>query len=135
MSVVGHRPERQEFVDELRKHIAYYDERHSVRPSITGWAQVKNRYGSSVEDAVRKLEYDLFYLKNMSIVFDCAIILETFRIVTTGGQFLGQNVDTSTFFAACRRASLNYEANVFKNLRGDSAGSCAGELQPFTGGA
>src|SRR5438067_13835556 len=72
MSLVGPRPERPEFVDELRKHISYYDERHSVRPGITGWAQVQYRYGSNFEDAVRKLEYDLFYLKNMSIFFDCA---------------------------------------------------------------
>lgn len=84
MSLVGPRPERPEFVDELRKQISYYDERHSVRPGITGWAQVKYRYGSNVEDAVRKLEYDLFYLKNMSIFFDCAIILDTVRIVAIG---------------------------------------------------
>lgn len=84
MSLVGPRPERPEFVDELRKQISYYDERHSVRPGITGWAQVQYRYGSNFQDAVRKLEYDLFYLKNMSIFFDCAIILDTVRIVTTG---------------------------------------------------
>jgi sugar transferase (PEP-CTERM system associated) len=84
MSLVGPRPERPEFVDELRQQISYYDERHSVRPGITGWAQVKYQYGSNVEDAIRKLEYDLFYLKNMSIFFDCAIILDTVRIVTTG---------------------------------------------------
>jgi lipopolysaccharide/colanic/teichoic acid biosynthesis glycosyltransferase len=84
MSFVGPRPERPEFVVELRKQIAYYDERHSVRPGITGWAQVKYKYGSNVEDAVRKLEYDLFYLKNMSIIFDCAIIVETVRTVMTG---------------------------------------------------
>jgi sugar transferase (PEP-CTERM system associated) len=84
MSLVGPRPERPEFVDELRTQISYYDERHSVRPGITGWAQVQYRYGSNVEDAIRKLEYDLFYLKNMSIFFDCAIILDTVRIVTTG---------------------------------------------------
>jgi len=84
MSLVGPRPERPEFVDELRKQISYYDERHSVRPGITGWAQVKYRYGSNLEDAVRKMEYDLFYLKNMSIFFDCAIILDTVRIVISG---------------------------------------------------
>jgi sugar transferase (PEP-CTERM system associated) len=84
MSLVGPRPERPEFVEELRKEISYYDERHSVRPGITGWAQVKYRYGSNMEDAVRKMEYDLFYLKNMSIFFDCAIILETVRIMITG---------------------------------------------------
>ena len=84
MSLVGPRPERPEFVEELRKHISYYDERHSVRPGVTGWAQVQYQYGSNLEDAIRKLEYDLFYLKNMSISFDCVIILDTVRIVTTG---------------------------------------------------
>jgi sugar transferase (PEP-CTERM system associated) len=84
MSLVGPRPERPEFVDELRKQISYYDERHSVCPGLTGWAQVQYRYGSNLQDAVRKLEYDLFYLKNMSIIFDCAIILDTVKIVITG---------------------------------------------------
>jgi len=85
MSFVGPRPERPCFVEELRKAIPYYDERHSVRPGITGWAQVQYSYGSSVEDAFKKLEFDLFYLKNMSITFDLAIIFRTIRIVT-GGQ-------------------------------------------------
>jgi lipopolysaccharide/colanic/teichoic acid biosynthesis glycosyltransferase len=84
MSFVGPRPERPEFVEQLRKHIPYYDERHSVRPGVTGWAQVQYHYGSSVDDASRKLEYDLFYLKNMSPLFDCAIILNTIGIVLTG---------------------------------------------------
>jgi sugar transferase (PEP-CTERM system associated) len=85
MSFVGPRPERPFFVDQLREHISYYDERHSVRPGLTGWAQVQYRYGASVEDTYRKLEYDLFYLQNMSIFFDCAIILKTIRTVL-GGQ-------------------------------------------------
>jgi sugar transferase (PEP-CTERM system associated) len=84
MSLVGPRPERPEFVESLRQHISYYDERHSVRPGVTGWAQVQYSYGSTVEDAIRKLEYDLFYLKNLSPFFDCAIILDTVRIVLTG---------------------------------------------------
>lgn len=84
MSFVGPRPERPVFVDILRKEISYYDERHSARPGLTGWAQVRYPYGSTVEDAYRKLEYDLFYLKNMSVPFDCAIILETVRTVLTG---------------------------------------------------
>jgi sugar transferase (PEP-CTERM system associated) len=84
MSLVGPRPERPEFVESLRQHISYYDERHSVRPGVTGWAQVQYNYGSTVEDASRKLEYDLFYLKNLSPFFDCAIILDTVRIVLTG---------------------------------------------------
>jgi lipopolysaccharide/colanic/teichoic acid biosynthesis glycosyltransferase len=84
MSFVGPRPERPIFVDELRKRISYYDERHSVRPGLTGWAQVSYTYGASVEDAFRKLEYDLFYLKNLTILFDCSIILRTCRIVVMG---------------------------------------------------
>lgn len=85
MSFVGPRPERPEFVRELRQTIPYYDERHSVRPGITGWAQVQYRYGASFEDAFNKLEYDLFYLKNLSITFDLAILLQTVRIVFCGG--------------------------------------------------
>jgi sugar transferase (PEP-CTERM system associated) len=84
MSLVGPRPERPVFVDQLRLNIPYYDERHSVRPGITGWAQVKYHYGSSVEDAYRKLEYDLFYLKNVSVLFDCAIVIQTIRTVLGG---------------------------------------------------
>ena len=83
MSFVGPRPERPVFVAELGNHIPYYDERHSVRPGLTGWAQVQYPYGASVEDAYRKLEYDLFYLKNMSVFFDCAIIFKTIRTVLT----------------------------------------------------
>ncbi|HLI83420.1 MAG TPA: TIGR03013 family XrtA/PEP-CTERM system glycosyltransferase [Bryobacteraceae bacterium] len=85
MSFVGPRPERPVFVEQLRRAISYYDERHSVRPGITGWAQVQYRYGANVEDAARKLEYDLFYLKNMSPLFDLAIVLKTVRIVVAGG--------------------------------------------------
>jgi exopolysaccharide biosynthesis polyprenyl glycosylphosphotransferase len=84
MSFVGPRPERPEFVEELRKAIPYYDERHSVRPGLTGWAQVQYSYGASVEDAANKLEYDLFYLKHPSLTFDLAIILQTIRIVLSG---------------------------------------------------
>jgi sugar transferase (PEP-CTERM system associated) len=84
MSFVGPRPERPAFVAALREEIPYYDERHSVRPGLTGWAQVQYPYGASVDDAYRKLEYDLFYLKNMSGLFDCAIIFQTIRIVLAG---------------------------------------------------
>ena len=84
MSFVGPRPERPVFVERLRNAISYYDERHSVRPGLTGWAQVQYTYGASTEDALRKLEYDLFYLKNMSLIFDCVIILKTIRIVLAG---------------------------------------------------
>jgi len=84
MSFVGPRPERPEFVEELREVIPYYDERHTVRPGITGWAQVQYEYGASVEGASRKLEYDLYYLKHMSALFDLRIILQTVRTVLSG---------------------------------------------------
>jgi sugar transferase (PEP-CTERM system associated) len=84
MSLVGPRPERPSFVEDLRKRISYYDERHTVRPGLTGWAQVRYRYGSDLEDAVRKMEYDLFYLKNMSLSFDLTIIVDTVRTVLAG---------------------------------------------------
>jgi sugar transferase (PEP-CTERM system associated) len=84
MSFVGPRPERPEFVEELRAAIPYYDERHTVRPGITGWAQVQYEYGASVEAACRKLEYDLYYLKHMSALFDIRIILRTIRTVISG---------------------------------------------------
>jgi exopolysaccharide biosynthesis polyprenyl glycosylphosphotransferase len=84
MSFVGPRPERPEFVEELRTAIPYYDERHTVRPGITGWAQVQYEYGASVEAACRKLEYDLYYLKHMSALFDIRIILRTIGTVISG---------------------------------------------------
>jgi sugar transferase (PEP-CTERM system associated) len=84
MSFVGPRPERPEFVEELREAIPYYDERHTVRPGITGWAQVQYEYGASVEGAFRKLEYDLYYLKHMSTLFDLRIILHTVKTVFSG---------------------------------------------------
>jgi sugar transferase (PEP-CTERM system associated) len=84
MSFVGPRPERPHFVDKLRKVIPYYDERHSVRPGITGWAQVKFPYGSTLEDAEEKLEFDLYYVKHMSLLLDVAIVLETLKVMLLG---------------------------------------------------
>jgi sugar transferase (PEP-CTERM system associated) len=84
MSFVGPRPERPHFVDKLRKVIPFYDERHGVRPGITGWAQVKFPYGSTIEDAEQKLEFDLYYVKNMSPLLDVAILLETFKVMLLG---------------------------------------------------
>jgi len=84
MSFVGPRPERPEFVQELTRTIPYYNQRHTVRPGITGWAQVKYQYGASVGDAVEKLQYELFYIKNMSISLDIYIIFQTAKIVLLG---------------------------------------------------
>ena len=81
MSFVGPRPERPQFVDQLSNEIAYFNERHRVKPGITGWAQINYPYGASVEDAREKLKYDLYYIKNQSLVFDLVIILQTVRIV------------------------------------------------------
>jgi sugar transferase (PEP-CTERM system associated) len=81
MSFVGPRPERPHFVDQLKKEIPYYNQRHSVKPGITGWAQIRYQYGSSVADTVEKLQYDLFYIKNMSIVLDLFILFQTVKIV------------------------------------------------------
>jgi sugar transferase (PEP-CTERM system associated) len=84
MSLVGPRPERPHFVEKLRQVIPYYDERHTVRPGITGWAQVKFGYGSTIEDSERKLQFDLYYVKNMSLFLDLAIVLETAKVMLLG---------------------------------------------------
>ena len=81
MSFVGPRPEREYFVKQLEDLIPYYTIRHTVRPGITGWAQVCYGYGASVEDAVEKLNYDLFYIKNMTTLMDIMIIMRTIKIV------------------------------------------------------
>jgi sugar transferase (PEP-CTERM system associated) len=81
MSLVGPRPERPEFVQGLTKRIPFYGQRHVVKPGLTGWAQVRYTYGSSVEDAMEKLQYDLFYIKNMSIGLDLFIIFKTIQTV------------------------------------------------------
>lgn len=84
MSFVGPRPERPVFVRELRAQIPYYDQRHVVRPGLTGWAQVKYPYGASVEETLEKLEYDLYYIKHLSMTFDLTILIETVRVMFTG---------------------------------------------------
>jgi sugar transferase (PEP-CTERM system associated) len=81
MSFVGPRPERPEFVSDLTRLIPYYGQRHIVRPGLTGWAQVCYTYGASTEDALQKLQYDLFYIKNLSIGLDLYIIFETIKTV------------------------------------------------------
>lgn len=85
MSFVGPRPERDVFVKELEKQIPHYRERLFIQPGLTGWAQVRYSYGSSANDALRKLEYDLYYMKHMSVLLDFFILLETVRTVLIGG--------------------------------------------------
>ncbi len=84
MSFVGPRPERPEFVDELSKKIPYYDLRHTVKPGLMGWAQLKYPYGASEEDAKNKLEYDLYYTKNHSLMMDVLIMIQTVEVVLLG---------------------------------------------------
>jgi len=81
MSLIGPRPERPEFVDQLDDLLPFYAVRHSVRPGLTGWAQVRYRYGNSVEDALMKLQYDLYYVKHRGPVLDALIVLHTIRVV------------------------------------------------------
>ena len=81
MSFVGPRPERPIFVNELEKKIPYYSMRHTVKPGITGWAQVFYPYGASEEDALRKLEFDLYYIKNLTLRMDLWVIFQTVKIV------------------------------------------------------
>jgi len=81
MSFVGPRPERPSFVNELKETIPFYDVRHSVKPGVTGWAQVRYSYGASVEDARKKLQFDLYYVKNHSLFLDLLILVETVRVV------------------------------------------------------
>ncbi len=84
MSFVGPRPERPYFVDELKQDIPFYTERLVVKPGITGWAQINYRYGASKEDAIEKLQYDLYYIKNISIYLDILILFRTIRVVLLG---------------------------------------------------
>jgi lipopolysaccharide/colanic/teichoic acid biosynthesis glycosyltransferase len=81
MSFVGPRPERPEFVADLTQQIQFYGQRHIVRPGLTGWAQVRYTYGATTEDALQKLQYDLYYIKNLSIALDLFIIFETVKTV------------------------------------------------------
>ncbi len=88
MSIVGPRPERPEFVKTLTEKIPYYRQRHCVLPGITGWAQINYKYGDTLEDTVAKLEYDLYYLKNMTLSLDLYIIFHTIKamLLSRGAQ-------------------------------------------------
>lgn len=84
MSLVGPRPERPFFVDQLTRDIPFYAVRHSVKPGVTGWAQVSYHYGSTVDDSIQKLQYDLYYVKNHSLFLDLVILFQTVGVVLTG---------------------------------------------------
>jgi len=81
MSMVGPRPEREHFIRSLTEKIPYYDQRHIVKPGVTGWAQINHPYGNTEEDALAKLQYDLFYVKNQSVLFDLSVLVTTIRTV------------------------------------------------------
>ncbi|MCU1267669.1 MAG: sugar transferase, system associated [Acidobacteria bacterium] len=84
MSFVGPRPERPHFVSQLAEEIPYYEQRHLIAPGLTGWAQIKYPYGASIADAREKLQYDLYYIKNQSLVLDAIILFETIKIIMFG---------------------------------------------------
>ncbi|GFO66570.1 glycosyl transferase [Geomonas limicola] len=84
MSFIGPRPERPEFVEDLKRDIYYYSKRHTIKPGLTGWAQVRYPYGATVEDAIEKLRYDLYYIKNLSFLLDTQIMFETVKVVLFG---------------------------------------------------
>lgn len=81
MQFIGPRPERKVFVDELNSILPFYNVRHLIKPGVTGWAQVKYKYGENFEDSIRKLEYDLYYIKNRSFTLDLRIIFKTITTV------------------------------------------------------
>jgi lipopolysaccharide/colanic/teichoic acid biosynthesis glycosyltransferase len=84
MDFVGPRPERPHFVSQLAEEIPYYEQRHLIAPGLTGWAQIKYPYGASIEDARQKLQYDLYYIKNQSLMLDAIILFETVKIILFG---------------------------------------------------
>jgi len=92
MSFVGPRPERPEIITQLAREVPFYEERLMVQPGITGWAQVSYPYGASAKDARHKLEYDLYYMKHMSLFLDVFILLDTVRIVILGGATAARRV-------------------------------------------
>lgn len=112
MSLVGPRPERPEFVVQLAEQIPYFQERLMIQPGITGWAQVKFPYGASIEDTRKKLEYDLYYMKHMSVLLDLFILLDTVRTILTGG--MGQGARDAAPHYHTRRAQVDTEAAAIK---------------------
>ena len=81
MSFIGPRPERPFFVEQLQDAIPYYQERHRVKPGISGWAQLNYPYGASIEDSKEKFQFDLYYIKNYSLFLDLIVLIQTFRVV------------------------------------------------------
>ena len=116
MSFVGPRPEREEFVKELSKTIPYFSERLLINPGLTGWAQVCHPYGATVEDARRKLEFDLYYLKNMGLVMDLFVILDTIKIVLLGGASRRRGDELAEFENKLRDARQQVRSSWFEKI-------------------
>jgi exopolysaccharide biosynthesis polyprenyl glycosylphosphotransferase len=110
MSFVGPRPEQSQLVDWLDHQIPFYRERLLIQPGLTGWAQVQYPYGASVEDAARKLEYDLYYMKHMSLFLDFFILIETVKIVLLGGVRVDHNLAYSKFREDLHRSGAHETA-------------------------
>jgi exopolysaccharide biosynthesis polyprenyl glycosylphosphotransferase len=108
MSFVGPRPERPHFVAELQDKIPYYSQRLAVRPGVTGWAQVRYGYGATVEDAIEKLEYDLYYIKNMSTFLDFLIILSTMHKVIFAKVSVQTGTEGNTWLS-CSQQDINIQ--------------------------
>lgn len=121
MSFVGPRPEQPEFVEQLARSVPWYRERLLIQPGLTGWAQVRYPYGATVEDAARKLEYDLYYMKHMSLLLDCFILLETIKIVVFGGVPSGRGDDYAGFRAELK--PMEEESGPRQAERGEAAGA------------
>jgi exopolysaccharide biosynthesis polyprenyl glycosylphosphotransferase len=121
MSLVGPRPERPEFVEELAREIPYFQERLMVQPGITGWAQVRYPYGASIADASRKLEYDLYYMKNMSVFLDIFILLDTVRVVLMGGLREEHKQAAPRYESSQRATSINLAAMPASQTSGRQA--------------
>ena len=99
MSLIGPRPERPEFYQQISQKIPFYELRHLIRPGLSGWAQVNYPYGASVEDAANKLSYDLYYLKNFSFLLDLLILFKTIRLVFNAQGALPKTNATSNLFS------------------------------------
>jgi len=117
MSIVGPRPERPEFVEQISEAVPMYDYRHCVRPGITGWAQLNFPYGSSVLDAREKLKYDLYYIKNADIIFDVFVLLQTLEVVLWGKatSMAGPNTDDPA------NSDAEKEVRLFEKRKRDAA--------------
>jgi len=121
MGLIGPRPERPDFTDQLRTAIPFYDERHSMRPGITGLAQVRYRYCTTIQDAFRKLEYDMFYLKYLSLSFDVFILFLTARTVLLGAEWVDNDVEVPDFL------SIEKAAMTKEETKGEAKGMTRGE--------